>query len=94
MNVSCIGLTGEALELCLKKPGLVKFEFQYSGFKSLEIENCCDASVVGKWRYDEFRIAANGDLIHEIEWAHGTQGLSTWRIEARDVSLSHIEPKR
>jgi hypothetical protein len=38
----------------------------------------------GDWRYDEFRLNAQGQLIHEIEWA--SLGAShTWLIVATDV---------
>lgn len=40
------------------------------------------------WRYDEFRLAANGRLIHEIEWA-GRAGIeSRWLLEVSDVQFS------
>ena len=41
----------------------------------------------GDWRYDEFRIGADGRLIHEIEWSHPDHE-GTWLIEADDVEFS------
>ena len=43
----------------------------------------------GDWRYDEFRLAENGHLIHEIEWAGkpSSEG-SRWLIETSDVEFS------
>src|SRR5690606_28927797 len=43
----------------------------------------------GDWRYDEFRLAENGHLIHEIEWAGaGTTG--RWLIQASDVCYAWV----
>jgi hypothetical protein len=36
------------------------------------------------WRYDEFRIADSGRLVHEVEWC-GTSESGRWLIEAGDV---------
>jgi hypothetical protein len=36
------------------------------------------------WRYDEFRLAANGRVEHEIEW-WGRRQTGSWLIEAADV---------
>jgi len=48
----------------------------------------------GDWLYDEFRVADNGHLIHEIEWAGKPffDG-SRWLIEASDVEFS-VEPRQ
>ena len=35
------------------------------------------------WRYEEFRLSDNGQIIHEIEWASDDDGV--WLIEASDV---------
>ena len=36
------------------------------------------------WRYDEFRLAGDGHLLHEIEWWSGEE-TARWLIEAEDV---------
>jgi hypothetical protein len=36
------------------------------------------------WRHDEFRVAADGRVEHEIEW-WGIQSTGTWLIDAADV---------
>jgi hypothetical protein len=42
----------------------------------------------GDWRYDEFRISDRGHLVHEIEWAYGTQCKAfVWTIEADDIDF-------
>ena len=38
------------------------------------------------WRYDEFRLNADGNLVHEIEWA-GMNDTGRWVIEASDVEF-------
>ena len=38
------------------------------------------------WRYDEFRLNDDGNLIHEIEWA-GMNDTGRWVIEASDVEF-------
>jgi hypothetical protein len=41
---------------------------------------------IGDWRYDEFRVAPSGHLVHEIEWAgFPREEGSRWIIEASDV---------
>lgn len=40
------------------------------------------------WRYDEFRLADDGQVIHEIEWA-GPRETARWTIVASDVMLDH-----
>lgn len=42
------------------------------------------------WRFDEFRLAEDGQVIHEIEWAAaGPTG--HWVIVAADVQLRYLE---
>lgn len=43
----------------------------------------------GDWRYDEFRLAENGHLIHEIEWARAG-ATARWVIEASDVRYAWV----
>ena len=46
---------------------------------------------IGDWRYDEFRVAPAGHLIHEIEWAgFPREEGSRWVIEASDVGFQWI----
>lgn len=44
------------------------------------------------WRYDEFRLSEEGNLIHEIEWASPPGCEARWLIEASDV-LYTARPK-
>jgi hypothetical protein len=39
------------------------------------------------WRYDEYRLAANGRVEHEIEW-WGSGSTGAWVIEAADVEFT------
>ena len=41
------------------------------------------------WRYDEFRVTAEGRVAHEIEWS-GFQDTGRWLIEASDVQFRWI----
>ena len=62
----------------------VVIEFTYSGViayslsASMVLQGHCD------WRYDEFRLSATGNLIHQIEW-WGASQTANWTIEASDV---------
>ena len=38
----------------------------------------------GDWRYDEFRLGEEGELVHEIQW-WGKENRGTWVIHATDV---------
>jgi hypothetical protein len=54
---------------------------------------CSPSSVrgLGDWRYDEFRVAPDGHLIHEIEWAGFSRGEgSRWIIEASDLEFQWL----
>ena len=50
------------------------------------------SQALGDWRYDEFRLSSNGQLIHEIEWAetHPKQETPRWIITASDVEFRWI----
>lgn len=50
------------------------------------------ASAHGRydWRYDEFRLPDEGNLIDEIEWARPPGTGARWLIEADDVVLSAV----
>ncbi|MES2820227.1 MAG: hypothetical protein V4812_14715 [Pseudomonadota bacterium] len=41
------------------------------------------------WRYDEIRLAENGNIIHEIEWS-GARDTARWIIEANDIEFAWI----
>lgn len=41
------------------------------------------------WRYDEFRLSQQGNLIHEIEWSRNND-TGTWLIEASDIEFQWI----
>lgn len=41
------------------------------------------------WRYDEFRLDANGHLMHEIEWS-GYNEVGSWLIVANDIEFKWI----
>lgn len=59
-------------------------EFVYPQVCAYELNMPYAAQGQGDWRYDEFRAADSGRVIHEIEWA--TLGYTgRWLIEAADV---------
>ncbi|HKX83413.1 MAG TPA: hypothetical protein VJL58_04260, partial [Pyrinomonadaceae bacterium] len=41
------------------------------------------------WRYDEFRVNDDGQLVHEIEW-WGLYNTAIWQIVASDVEYKWI----
>jgi hypothetical protein len=59
-------------------------EFAYPAVRAYEFSMPHAAQGHSDWRYDEFRAADGGGVIHEIEWAsfHDT---GRWLIEAADV---------
>lgn len=59
--------------LLLHYPRLMSFNIQASALNG----------GLGDWRYDEFRLSTNGNLLHEIEWASGAR----WLIEADDIEF-------
>lgn len=42
--------------------------------------------IHGDWRYDEFTLTDEGNLLHTIEWADG----ALWVIEASDLEHRHM----
>ena len=59
-------------------------EFVYPEVRAYELSAPFAVQGHGDWRYDEFRVAEGGGVIHEIEWAaFGHTG--RWLIEAADV---------
>jgi len=69
-------------------------ELRYSGVIRYSVSSGSVVRGIGDWLYDEFRLHANGHLVHEIEWAgfSGEDG-SRWFIEALDVEFKW-SPKR
>ena len=41
------------------------------------------------WRYDEFRLTDNGNLLHEIEWS-SRGAVGRWLIEASDIEFAWL----
>jgi hypothetical protein len=59
-------------------------ELTYAGVRAYELKMPGVACGHGDWRYDEFRVADEGGVVHEIEWsAAGLVG--RWQIVAADV---------
>jgi hypothetical protein len=68
-------------------------EFQYRGVVRYRIELGSRQETASgghrDWRYDEFRLAPSGGVVHEIEW-WGSNATGTWLIEATDVAYRWI----
>jgi hypothetical protein len=69
-------------------------EYYYPRVFAYEISNGRSDAGHGDWLCDEFRLSAEGHLLHEIEWAGkaGSEG-SRWLIEASDVEFTAFERK-
>jgi hypothetical protein len=65
----------------------LELEFFYSKVRSYAMSHGLAAQGHGDWRYDEFRISADGKLVHEIEWSH-PDGEGVWVVEADDVEFA------
>ncbi len=48
-------------------------ELTYPKVYSSNLGSRDSATGAGDWRYDEFRVTDDGRVIHEIEWASGTE---------------------
>lgn len=90
------GDRSETRKLTLRIRLLGAYHDQYLEFFYPEVyaySVTCSASTEGHgdWRYDEFRLSAEGHLLHEIEWAGapGKEG-ARWLIEASDVAFSVV----
>lgn len=55
----------------------------YLRLMSFNVQASALSGGMGDWRYDEFRLSPNGNLLHEIEWASGAR----WLIEADDIEF-------
>ena len=66
-------------------------EFVYPQVFRYSFSSPSSSRGLGDWRFDEFRISPNGQLIHEIEWAGfpGEDG-SRWIIESSDAEYRWI----
>ena len=65
-------------------------KFEYAGVVNYSLQGY-DLNRSGghyDWRYDEFRLSEDGNLIHEIEWV-SVFDQGRWLIECEDVSFSH-----
>lgn len=68
-------------------------EFAYPQVFAYGLESAGSEKVPMEWLYDEFRVAENGHLVHEIEWVFASSNrLSRWTIEASDVQF-HWTPQ-
>src|SRR5262245_26021851 len=61
--------------------------FEYRGVRSYSMESVALAGGHMDWRYDEFRVAESGGLVHDIEWC-GPVETARWLIEADDVAFT------
>lgn len=66
-------------------------EFFYPLVFSYLLDSPSCSGGLGDWLYDEFRLSANGNIIHEIEWSGLPNGKpARWIIEASDVQFQWI----
>jgi hypothetical protein len=66
-------------------------EFTYPQVFAYRLESESSEKRPVDWLYDEFRLAENSHLIHEIEWASGSSDqIFRWTIEASDVQCHWI----
>jgi hypothetical protein len=66
-------------------------EFTYPQVFAYRLESESSEKRPVDWLYDEFRLAENGHLIHEIEWASGSSDqIFRWTIEASDIQCHWI----
>ncbi len=63
-----------------------KINLRYPHVFRYEIGSQDCAFLMNDWRYDEFRLADNGHLLHEIEWGNGDR----WLIEADDIEYKWL----
>jgi hypothetical protein len=68
-------------------------EFFYPKVFAYSLNNLRSSTGHCDWRYDEFRLSPDGNLIHEIEWAGGPGQEAHWLIEASDV-LFTVTPRK
>jgi hypothetical protein len=59
-------------------------DLTYPEVRSYSFDMSRSAHGHGDWRYDEFRAAEDGGVVHEIEWA-AAESNGRWVIESRDV---------
>lgn len=61
--------------------------FEYGGVHRYLLDGKAVHEGHMDWRYDEFRIAESGRLVHEVEWCGASEG-ARWLIEADDVAFT------
>jgi hypothetical protein len=66
----------------------LELEFFYPQVFAYKFEGHVVQEGHGDWRYDEFRVADSGHLLHEIQW-RGVQVGATWLIESDDVVFTY-----
>jgi hypothetical protein len=62
---------------------VIEYRFHYPRVFAYRLESFHRELGNRTWRYDEFRLSDDGDLLHEIEWA----GTGNWVIEASDIEF-------
>ena len=66
-------------------------ELVYPRVFSYVMQNSNSVRGLGDWRYDEFRLSREGNLMHEIEWAGFPKAEGArWIIEASDIEFRWI----
>ena len=70
-----------------------RIELIYPKVYSYRLENHDSDKGAADWRYDEFRLAEDGRVIHEIEWASGPERGANWLIESADVQFKILPMK-
>ena len=66
-------------------------EFVYPQVFNYSLKAPVTIRGLGDWRYDEFRLSPDGNVIHEIEWAgFPHEENAHWIIEASDVEFQWI----
>ena len=60
---------------------------RYRGVSSFDLAGLSVNKGHGDWRYDEFRVAESGALVHEIEWWSQDE-VAHWTIECEDIEFA------
>lgn len=64
-----------------------RIELPYGKAYSYRFDHLDASKSAGDWRYDEFRLAGDGRVIHEIEWVSALSRNANWLFEAADVQF-------
>jgi len=62
--------------------------FSYTGVTSYSLQVSDTAAGHRDWRYDEFRLNDQNEVVHEIEW-YGPKATGRWIIVASDIVLTY-----